>query len=150
MNVLIAIDEDSCKNAIVQFVTDREWPNETKFLVMHVIDSQSTPSDEKLFIDDRKAANRFVRKIALALRDKFHTPYVEARVVAGTSKEKIEEIAREWHADLVVVGSQGNFREYLFGSVAESVINKSDCSVLVVKPHSPTNSSRESTTTGVK
>jgi nucleotide-binding universal stress UspA family protein len=133
MKVLLAIDEDCCKDSIVQFVTNREWAPQTHFLVLHVIDSKTENLEDAIFVDDRKAAARLVRKIALAIRDAFRTPYVEEKIEIGRPKEKIDEIAREWGADLTVVGSQGKFLDYLFGSVSESTITKSDCSVLVIK-----------------
>jgi nucleotide-binding universal stress UspA family protein len=136
MKVLIAIDEDCCKNAITQFVTNREWPPQTHFLVVHVVNPKAEKSDDPLFVDEHKLAARLVRNIALSIRDTFRTPYVEERVETGAPKEKIEEIAREWGADLTVVGSQGRLQDYLLGSVAESTIANSSCSVAVIKQKS--------------
>ncbi len=138
MKVLIAIDEDSCKNAIVKFVCAREWPAQTEFLILHIVPPKTNPRSDDIFMDDQKAAARLVRRVGLALRDAYHTPHIEEKVVTGSPKEKIEEIAREWGSDLTVVGSQGKFADYLFGSVAESTITNSNCSVLVIKPQSST------------
>jgi len=50
-------------------------------------------------------------------------------------REALRAVAAEVHADLIVVGSHGRrgLRRWLVGSVAESVISDSPCSVLVAR-----------------
>ena len=77
----------------------------------------------------------------LALRDfvERHVPEgitVETAVRAGDATEEIIAAAREWPADLVVLGTHGRsgLRHLLVGSVAEAVVRDSPCNVLVVPP----------------
>ncbi|MFD2744588.1 MULTISPECIES: universal stress protein [Sphingobacterium] len=52
----------------------------------------------------------------------------------GTVRDEILTTADEWQADLIIMGTNGRsgFDHFLSGSVAESVIRKSKCPVLVV------------------
>ena len=53
----------------------------------------------------------------------------------GPPDREIIEVARRWHADLIVIGSHGRrgFQAALLGSVAEAVVRQAPCSVLVIK-----------------
>lgn len=59
---------------------------------------------------------------------------VEARVRTGVAADEIVAEAWDWDADLLVVGTHGRtgFRRLLLGSVAETVLQRAPCSVLVI------------------
>jgi len=56
-------------------------------------------------------------------------------VQAGGPSTEIVKAAREWPADLIVIGSHGRsgFQRALLGSVAEQVMRHASCPVLVVR-----------------
>jgi K+-sensing histidine kinase KdpD len=60
---------------------------------------------------------------------------VEHRVEEGDPAEEILRVAEETHCDVIVMGShpKTGWPRWLLGGVAESVIRKAPCSVLVVK-----------------
>jgi nucleotide-binding universal stress UspA family protein len=55
---------------------------------------------------------------------------------AGKPVEEIVRTAKDWGADLIVVGSHGRagVQRALLGSVAEGVMRAAPCAVLVVRP----------------
>ena len=59
-----------------------------------------------------------------------------ARIRTGEARHEIRAEAREWGADLIVVGThgRGGFERYLLGSVASDVVRDASCDVLVVPP----------------
>lgn len=61
--------------------------------------------------------------------------FVSTEILVGTPETKIVEAAADMKADLVVVGSHGYnlWERLLLGSVSDSVVHKSPCSVMVVK-----------------
>jgi len=56
-------------------------------------------------------------------------------VAVGTPAAEIVRTAREWPADVIVIGSHGRdgLERVLLGSVAEAVMRHAPCSVLVVR-----------------
>jgi nucleotide-binding universal stress UspA family protein len=63
---------------------------------------------------------------------------IETAVVDGSPKKRIVEEARDWGANLIVVGSHGRRRvtRYLLGSVSEAVAMHAHCSVEVIRDRS--------------
>lgn len=60
---------------------------------------------------------------------------VERRLARGDAADQILTVARQVHADLLVVGSHGRtgLNRLLMGSVAEAVVRESPCPVITVK-----------------
>jgi nucleotide-binding universal stress UspA family protein len=56
-------------------------------------------------------------------------------VVSGSPPDEIVKAAREWPADLIVIGShgRGGVQRALLGSVAEGVMRHALCPVLVIR-----------------
>jgi nucleotide-binding universal stress UspA family protein len=59
----------------------------------------------------------------------------EAVILSGSPKEAITEAAREYRADLVVVGTHGRtgVPRFFLGSVAARVVSSADCPVMTVR-----------------
>ena len=71
-----------------------------------------------------------------AIRDRFPDSRfsVSTEILCGPPDQIIIEKAREWNADLIVVGSHGRgFWGRLLGSVSNGVLHHAPCSVLVVR-----------------
>ncbi len=61
---------------------------------------------------------------------------VERRILHGNPFVSLVQFAREENVDLIVIGTHGRtgLRHILIGSVAEKVVRKAYCPVLVVRP----------------
>lgn len=61
---------------------------------------------------------------------------VEYRLLSGDPAREIVRLANEEKVDLIVVGSHGRtgLARALLGSIAEAIIRKANCPVLVCKP----------------
>jgi nucleotide-binding universal stress UspA family protein len=55
--------------------------------------------------------------------------------IEGRTKEKVLEFAKENDIDLIVLGTHGHsgFNHFVLGSVAETIVRKAHCPVLVVR-----------------
>jgi universal stress protein A len=76
------------------------------------------------------------RNLLAAYRQKLALPEPGlAFVVPGGPADDIVKAAREWPADLIVIGSHGRsgLQRALLGSVAEAVTRHAPCPVLVVR-----------------
>lgn len=82
-----------------------------------------------------KQAGEFAERTEKLLRDRCGVDTDISHVVLRGSPEKcIVDLASEWNADLIVVGSHGRgFWGRLLGSVSDGVIHHAPCSVLVVR-----------------
>lgn len=80
----------------------------------------------------RRRLTDFARQELAGMPDlKFHCELSDY----GSHRIGIVEYARQVGADLIVLGSRGraNMRDFLLGSTAEKVLNRTSCSVLAVK-----------------
>jgi nucleotide-binding universal stress UspA family protein len=70
---------------------------------------------------------------------------VQGTVRVGSPAHMIVDVAREWDADLVVLGTHGRrgLPRFFLGSVAETVLRKAPCSALVIPPATPVSSDAE-------
>lgn len=59
---------------------------------------------------------------------------VASEILNGFPDKEIIELAKDWKADLIVVGSHGRgFWGRLLGSVSDGVVHHAPCSVLIVR-----------------
>jgi len=64
---------------------------------------------------------------------------INADVLIGIPSSILVKQAKEWPADLIVVGSHGRsgIEQFLLGSVSREIVSQSPCSVMVVKIGKP-------------
>lgn len=143
MKILLAIDESESSQAVVHSVMARGVPLGTEIKVLNVVEppalllgremSGPDPEFEGVWNALRDQAKDLVAKATEALRK----PGVDVTpaLVEGDPKSKILDLAKEWHADLIVVGSHGRkgLSRFLLGSVSEAVARHAHCSVEIVR-----------------
>jgi nucleotide-binding universal stress UspA family protein len=85
----------------------------------------------------REELMRHAEAHAASVAGSFKGVGLSAEAVAreGDPREVIVDHAKEWRADLIVVGSHGytGLKRFLLGSVARSVVSHAPCSVEVVR-----------------
>lgn len=145
MNILVAIDDSTFSNAAVTSVTERTWPDGSKFKVLSVVEpfhpeyagwhTNYMPVAVEAQKELVEAAKTLVNERVKKLTDAFGRQNVLAEVREGYVTDTILEAAKEWPADLIVVGSHGRtgITRLLLGSVSEAVVSQAPCSVEIVK-----------------
>jgi nucleotide-binding universal stress UspA family protein len=80
------------------------------------------------------AAREHVEELAAEARDRF-SGRLTTHVAAGSAWKQILQVAIDLQADLIVVGTHGRsgVKRLLLGSVAETVVRKASCPVLVAR-----------------
>jgi len=144
MRVVLAIDDSPFSEAAVHALASQVHPKGTQVLIVRVLEPlmhTTIPRMEPTYTaemapqleDDRKQANESVTRVAEQLRRAGFQ--VDTRVVEYEARTAILNIASEWQADLIVVGSHGRkgLNKFLLGSVAESVARHARCSVWIVR-----------------
>lgn len=143
MKILLAIDESESSQAALQNVKAMAWPAGTEIKVLNVVEPPSLlmgremsgpdPEFEAVWNALQDQAKDLVAKAVEALRK----PGVEVSpaLEEGDPKSKIIDLANQWHADLIVVGSHGRkaLHRFLLGSVSENVARHAHCSVEIVR-----------------
>jgi nucleotide-binding universal stress UspA family protein len=143
MKILIAIDGSDFSQAALESVIARPWPAGTEVKVLNVVEPPSLlmgremggydPEFEVVWKALRGQAKDLVEKASEKLREaKFN---VSTELVEGDPKSQIIDIAHEWRADMIVLGSHGRtgINRFLMGSVSQGVVRHAHCSVEIVR-----------------
>lgn len=80
-------------------------------------------------------AEKIVAEAAEMIRREQPAMLISTEVTVGAPESRIVDIAEEWQADLIVVGSHGynTWERLLLGSVSSAVVHHAPCSVLVAR-----------------
>jgi nucleotide-binding universal stress UspA family protein len=136
MKVLVAVAEDYCQDQVLAYLTGRVWDQNTVFRLLHVV---AESNDKRGATAASKAEARdsahFLEQMAEKLAVLRPSVKVEKAMVKGDPTEQILHSAREWNADLIVIGAHGRkgLERLFLGSVSQSVTNECPCSITVVK-----------------
>ncbi len=137
MKILIAVDESECARDAVDSVAQGQWKNDDEFMLLNVVETIPIEFGMGVYIDDRgySNANDIVANLRLVLKDGLPNNKIAARVLTGQVVDQVCSCAREWDADLIVLGSHGRkgFQHFMLGSVAEEILKAAPCSVKVIK-----------------
>jgi nucleotide-binding universal stress UspA family protein len=143
MRILLAIDDSRFSQAAIETVIEQARPQDTDVRILHVVESPPLlvaremggyePALETALESQKQNAEALVMKAAELLRARGLK--VAAALEVGDPKSKILDVAEEWRADLIVVGSHGRrgFERFLMGSVSDAVARHAKCSVQIVR-----------------
>lgn len=141
--ILVATDGSEFSTAAVKTVASEPWPKDTEIKIVSVPEfalwlgeypySQRVPVEElnQSALDAAKAAVALAKEI---LSRAGLTVTTDVPVDRDAPAKAILQMAKEWNADLIVVGSHGRrgFDRWALGSVSESLAMNAHCSVEVV------------------
>ncbi len=142
MKVLLAIDEEPCSEEAINEVGARPWEAGTTVRVLRAV-GKFVPPAQGLWHDaggDLERARQEIKDRSMELAERTCVWLREqgldaqAAVRDGEPGPAIVEEAKEWGADLIVVGSRGHtgLRRMLTGSVSQYVVDHAPCPVEVV------------------
>ena len=134
MKVLLAIDSSEASQYVIAEAKSRPWPSATVVCVQSVVDVWNCGGVAPLIQDAEHEAKKLVTAARYELSRSGQEVFSE--VQAGLPKKAIPEYAKEWGADLIMVGSHGlrALPRFLLGSVAQAVLRAAPCSVEIVRP----------------
>jgi nucleotide-binding universal stress UspA family protein len=144
MKILVALDSAPCSRYAAESLANRAWAPQTTFMILSVIEpfqpelagwnSGFVPVAVEAQKEQLEAAQKLVKETAEHLRSNLtkqsgaeSTIMVEELVLEGHVKEMILDTARQWDADLIVMGSHGRH------GMEKLVLSDAPCSVEIVK-----------------
>jgi nucleotide-binding universal stress UspA family protein len=138
MKLLVAIDSSSVSQAAIDQIVARPWPKGTEARVLNVVDTTGIvgawKDDAEQFIEaETRAASALVASAA----DRISAEGIAAKgdVIEGYPSTGIVDYAKDWEADMIIIGSHGHgaLARFLLGSTAKSVTHNAPCSVEIVR-----------------
>ncbi len=143
VRILCGIDFSQASLAAFQQAMGLARMGKGSLCIFHSIEAQPFISD-LLGIDEMgEMAVRLNEKAAAALESLVASSAstlegipLTTEITAGRAFVEILNYARDWSADLIVLGAEGeaSFGQIIVGSTAERVMKGAQCSVLIVKP----------------
>lgn len=141
MRLLLATDGSEFSAAATQNVIAQVKREDTQIRAIHVVDTREGPLSPMTGLDkevmNAPAQRRSAEVLVEATAELLRASGLKATtaVVWGDPRSKIVEVAKEWHADLIVLGSQGRtgLKGFLMGSVSDAVVHNAACSVEIVR-----------------
>ncbi len=136
MKILIALDESSYSQAALHSVLARPWPEGSLFKVLSVVEPfHPEYAGWQTTYTPVAVEAQLVEESEKALAAAFGVGNVSGEVTEGYIKDRILDEAKNWQADLIVVGSHGRrgFTKFLLGSVSEAIASHANCSVEIVR-----------------
>lgn len=142
--ILIAVEDSSYSYRAVEYGFDLAQKLGAEVALVHVDDIPvATPyladplvGEQPVMIPElvkvhEESSHKLLDKVADKFMDKA-TIYTYTRI--GNTKDEILSTAEEWNADMIILGTHGRtgFDHFISGSVAEKVVRKAKCPVLVI------------------
>ena len=135
LKVLLATDGSVSSIAASQAIAEVSWPENTEVRVVSAVNPM-VYSLEELGMTGGTGTDHAHRAIGHAVQVLSTAPVrISAEVIAGRAARRIVERAKDWEADLIVLGTneRRGLSRLLFGSTSAAVANRAHCSVRVVR-----------------
>ena len=133
MKVLVAIDHSPSSDLVLQAATTGTWPTGTTFCVFNVVDLLRFERLRDLIEQASRESERLVTEGVKQIHEAGYEAF--SKTACGYPRSDIACFAKEWGADLILVGSHGHgaIGRSLLGSIAQAVLRAAPCSVEIVR-----------------
>jgi nucleotide-binding universal stress UspA family protein len=134
MRVVLALNGISPCGEVVKAAAAMPWPSGSSFCLLNVLDPYPFVRAPLLLERAKAYVRENLERSARCLQNLGGT--VTAEIALGSPRRGINLFAREWQADLVMVGSNElrDWERFVLGSTARSVLRHAPCSVEIVRP----------------
>jgi len=144
--VLVPLDGSERAEAIIPWVQDLAEKHGSEVTLLRVIDPMPTVTDmsamggpmavqmaQDYVREEQAASEKYLDQLGQRFRDIGQT--VHHKIAYGAVAETILEVANEDNVDLIAIASHGRsgFGNMFFGSVALSVLHRSDKPLLLIR-----------------
>ena len=117
-------------NASIALLHVNEVPINTPYITDPLLNESQVVIPDLMELQD-ESSRKLLDRISESFEEKVPV-YTFTKI--GSPKDEILATAEEWGADLIILGTHGRtgFDHFISGSVAEKVIRKAKCPVLII------------------
>jgi nucleotide-binding universal stress UspA family protein len=143
MKILVPIEDEKFGQSIADFISEHEWPEGSEIRIIHVLEPLVKPPlsgyqmeyVQSVNEERHRAAKSLLLTFGTQLAAKFPRIAIKEELIDGYPKEVILDLAKNWSADMIVMGSHGRraIGRFFLGSVAMLVLSAAPCSLMIVK-----------------
>jgi nucleotide-binding universal stress UspA family protein len=133
MKLLLALDGSNGSDAVFREVASRPWPTGSECCVLTAIDPFFFTKAPLILAEAKKDAQTMLDESAESLKQT--GLQLRTEIVLENPRHGIPRAAKEWNADLILMGSHGRgaFGRLLVGSTAQAVLRHATSSVEIVR-----------------
>lgn len=133
--IVFPTDFSHTGDAALRFATTLARESGAKLLITHVQESPIAYGGGEMYYGIPEPTVEEQTKMLQDVRPTDPTVPVEFRLITGDPADAVVHLAEEAGADLIVLGSHGRtgLSRLLMGSVAEAIVRRAHCPVLVYK-----------------
>ena len=142
MKLLLAVDSTTTLEILLDAMMERSWPIGTQARVLSIIEDGEVPLETwreegyglAAVRKDMERRGEQITALAVERLRQIGIP-AEVAVMRGNPDFLISFVARKWPANLILMRAHNrtDFRNWLLGSVAKSVVESAPCSVGIVR-----------------
>lgn len=149
MKILLAVDGSEGSRLAVEEIAERPWPAGSEVRVISAIHLPFTPTletwalPESYYSEVEKTAREQAESalssgltgLSEGNTDREHPLSLSGETAVGHVEEVIIGNAKDWDADLIMLGSHGyrGWERFLLGSTSQAVASHAPCSVQIVR-----------------
>lgn len=133
--ILFPTDFSTASDFGLQYASSLARDRKAGLLIVHVAEPPTTYAAGRLYYGIPEPSGAQLTEMLEKVQPDHADVSFEHRLVAGRPAERIVELARQEHADLIVLGTHGRtgIVRLLLGSVAEAVVRRAPCPVLTFR-----------------
>ncbi|HED33987.1 MAG TPA: universal stress protein [Gammaproteobacteria bacterium] len=139
-HILVAIDFSAASEQVLSKAREIAERNNARLSLLHIveylppIDTAYEPLADSSWVVDEHEMIEQAKKSLETFSTKHQLENAELHTLAGTPKYEITQFVKDYHCDLVVMGSHGRHGiRLLLGSTANAVLHDMPCDILAVK-----------------
>ena len=137
--IVVPVDFSRPSLKALEYAIEFGRQHKAELIVVYVIEPMNyavprlLPEPTALLEEQRKVAAKSLSHLEARIKKRY--PNCRTEVHFGVVYQRIIELAKSLKADLIVIATHGRtgLSHMMIGSVAEKVVRKAPCSVLVVK-----------------
>ncbi len=139
-HILVAVDFSASADQVVAKARDIAKRNNARLSLLHVVEymppiaSEYEPMFVSNWVLDDDLMLKHAEQSLNNISEKQNLQNAELKVQLGTPKHEISQLVKDFHCDLIVMGSHGRHGiSLLLGSTANAILHAMPCDILTIK-----------------